>query len=160
MRVMVSIIFFIFFYFFNIPAHVHTTYTLKSIKMLIISLMNYYYIWPIALPCIWVHLMCICDQLTNFPDIVCWQHLSQCPHFMCLTTFMNAGIAQYRELLDTCCGRLQGNIVLQLVRLLWSSAVFLTPGYAEPRRSVKGNQGFRDTTMLNGGRVLLSFLNL
>jgi len=88
----------------------------------------------------------------HLPTLHVHYSLYECSHRTMYRTFSS--------LLDTCCGRLQGNVILQLVRLLWSSAVFLRPGYAEPRRSEKGNQGFRFTTMQNGGRVLLSFLNL
>ena len=63
-------------------------------------------------------------------------------------------------LLDTCCGRLQGSVILQLVGLQLYSVVLLKLGSAEPRRSEKGSQGFRETKMCNGGRVILAALNL
>ena len=55
------------------------------------------------------------------------------------------------SLLGSCSCRLHGSVILQLVGLSWSSAVFLKLGLAEPRRSAIGSRGFQTIKSRNGG---------
>ena len=113
----------------------------------------------------WVHVVCIAVQLTKFLNSLCYSNPTpQPPHRTLHASHVQNSFYEwsyhtiYRtviSLLDNRFGRLQGSVILQLVGLQWSSAVFLKLGSAEPRRSEKGSQGLGETKMRNGGRVIL-----